>query len=135
MNHLNYQPGYLDPRIRIIRLKENKGPGVTREIGRVESSGDHINYLDSDDYLHPEKIKQQVQVLLRNHAADMRHCNSDIFLLIQLLMKVIPVQISDHSFSTILPIILFQRTLAKQLPFVDKKSNKFDWALVLPLGW
>ncbi|MGC4020654.1 MAG: glycosyltransferase family A protein [Cyclobacteriaceae bacterium] len=41
----------------------NKGGNVTRNRLLALSSGEWIQYLDSDDYLLPEKIKHQVDVL------------------------------------------------------------------------
>ena len=45
--------------VRVIH-RENGGPGVARETGRVAASGEFIQYLDSDDLLLPRKFELQV---------------------------------------------------------------------------
>jgi glycosyltransferase involved in cell wall biosynthesis len=51
--------------IRVIH-KENGGPGLAREAGRLVTRGEFIQYLDSDDWLLPGKFEMQVQAL-RDH--------------------------------------------------------------------
>ncbi|MCU0598933.1 MAG: glycosyltransferase family 2 protein [Desulfobacterales bacterium] len=48
--------------ITVIR-KENGGPGLAREAGRLKAKGEYIQYLDSDDWLLPEKFMIQVNAL------------------------------------------------------------------------
>ncbi len=52
-------------RIRVIHLP-HRGPGPTREAGRLTACGEFIQYLDSDDRLHPEKFERQIAAL-RSH--------------------------------------------------------------------
>ncbi len=52
-------------RIRVLHLS-HRGPGPTREAGRAQARGEFIQYLDSDDRLHPEKFARQIAAL-RNH--------------------------------------------------------------------
>ena len=54
-----------DPRVRSIR-RENGGPGLARESGRVEARGEFLQYLDSDDLLLPRKLELQVAALRAN---------------------------------------------------------------------
>ena len=44
---------------------QNRGPGPARETGRQMARGEFIQYLDSDDLLHPTKFEIQVQALRR----------------------------------------------------------------------
>jgi hypothetical protein len=48
--------------IRVIH-QENAGPGLARETGRQVARGEFIQYLDSDDWLLPDKFKLQVEAL------------------------------------------------------------------------
>lgn len=41
----------------------NGGPGPAREAGRLQATGEFIQYLDSDDRLLPEKFERQIQAL------------------------------------------------------------------------
>lgn len=50
------------PEVRGIR-RENGGPGLARETGRLEARGEFIQYLDSDDVLLPHKFEAQVAAL------------------------------------------------------------------------
>jgi glycosyltransferase involved in cell wall biosynthesis len=43
-------------------FQENKGGGAARNLGLVESHGEFIQFLDSDDVLAPSKISEQVRV-------------------------------------------------------------------------
>lgn len=43
--------------------KDNGGPGLAREAGRIVARGEYIQYLDSDDWLLPGKFKIQVKAL------------------------------------------------------------------------
>src|SRR5436305_2913060 len=42
--------------LRVIR-KPNGGPGAAREAGRVAARGEFLQYLDSDDWIHPRKFE------------------------------------------------------------------------------
>lgn len=51
--------------IRVIR-QANAGAGAARETGRLAARGDFIQYLDSDDFLLPNKFSDQVAALEAN---------------------------------------------------------------------
>ena len=51
--------------VRVIH-KQNGGPGLAREAGRLIARGEFIQYLDSDDWLLPDKFAMQVKAL-RDH--------------------------------------------------------------------
>jgi glycosyltransferase involved in cell wall biosynthesis len=53
------------PEVRAMH-RENGGPGVARETGRLAARGEFIQYLDSDDLLQPKKFELQVAGL-RHH--------------------------------------------------------------------
>jgi len=65
-------PGILDqlrdenPDIITVLHQPNQGPGLARETGRVAAHGDFIQYLDSDDWLLPDKFTIQVRALEDN---------------------------------------------------------------------
>jgi glycosyltransferase involved in cell wall biosynthesis len=50
----------------LVLRQNNGGAGLARETGRRAASGDFIQYLDSDDYLLPNKFTDQVKALT-NH--------------------------------------------------------------------
>jgi glycosyltransferase involved in cell wall biosynthesis len=48
-----------DPRIHLIALSENGGPGVARNAGWEQASQPWLAFLDADDAWHPRKIELQ----------------------------------------------------------------------------
>lgn len=52
-----------DPRIRLIRMKENRGAYVARNRGLDEATGVYVTIHDADDWSHPLKIETQVRFL------------------------------------------------------------------------
>ncbi|TWU05952.1 glycosyltransferase family 2 protein [Stieleria varia] len=59
--------------IRVI-TQSNSGPGAARNTGLAIAQGEFIQYLDSDDVLHPEKFSKQVQSLTENTDAGVSYC-------------------------------------------------------------
>lgn len=45
-----------------------KGPSVCRNYGYEHSKGDYIQWFDSDDLMHPEKLKTKIEVAIMNGA-------------------------------------------------------------------
>lgn len=43
--------------LRILRTEENSGPGIARNLGLNEASGEWIVFMDSDDRLSPDTLK------------------------------------------------------------------------------
>lgn len=43
--------------------QENRGPSAARNLGLIRSGGEYIQFLDSDDRLHPQKIEAHVATL------------------------------------------------------------------------
>jgi glycosyltransferase involved in cell wall biosynthesis len=60
--------------VRFVRI-ERGGPGVAREAGRARIEGEFVQYLDSDDLLHPRKFERQVD-LLRGHDGGIAYCKT-----------------------------------------------------------
>lgn len=53
-------------RLKIIRLKENVGTYVARNVGMSYASGDLITFHDADDWAHPQRIEEHVKAHLKN---------------------------------------------------------------------
>ena len=51
------------PREIVVLRLSHRGPGPTREAGRLRARGEFIQYLDSDDLLRPSKFAAQVRAL------------------------------------------------------------------------
>lgn len=52
-----------DPRLRLIRLPENRGAGGARNAGIAEARGELVAFQDSDDRWLPEKLSRQIEAL------------------------------------------------------------------------
>lgn len=52
-----------DSRIRLLRLSENGGPGVSRNNSIINSRGQYIAFLDSDDTWMPDKLEKQLALM------------------------------------------------------------------------
>lgn len=55
--------------IRWLR-QENQGAVVAKQNGFLQARGTHIQFLDSDDLVHPEKFQREIATL-RDHDADL----------------------------------------------------------------
>lgn len=58
-----------DPRIKMLHLKENIGPGAARNHGVAESTGSFICFLDADDWWEPTFLEEMVQLMERHPGA------------------------------------------------------------------
>ena len=54
---------FADPRISYVRLDENRGAPVARNIGARHARGSFLTFLDSDDEMLPEYVTEQVAAL------------------------------------------------------------------------
>lgn len=53
-----------DPRIKLLRGKNNRGAYVARNAGLRRATGEFVTVHDADDWSHPQKIELQVRDLL-----------------------------------------------------------------------
>lgn len=51
-------------------VQQNAGSQVARNTGTIASTGEYIQYLDSDDLLYSEKLERQVAFLQKNTTCD-----------------------------------------------------------------
>jgi glycosyltransferase involved in cell wall biosynthesis len=52
-----------DPRIQYHQLDRNRGRGYARQFGLERARGKYIAFLDADDWIYPEKLRNQLAVL------------------------------------------------------------------------
>jgi glycosyltransferase involved in cell wall biosynthesis len=63
----HWQDRFKDEAGLVIRYfrQPNSGVGSARNRGLIESRGEYIQFLDSDDLLHPQKLSRQIECLRR----------------------------------------------------------------------
>lgn len=54
---------FADPRVQFHRLERNLGRAAARQFALERATGTYLTFLDSDDWLYPEKLVRQVQAL------------------------------------------------------------------------
>ncbi len=54
-----------DPRFKLIRQDENRGPGAARNRGIREAQGKYITFIDPDDWVEPELLAVEHAAIVR----------------------------------------------------------------------
>ncbi len=62
-NSLSLCEKHIDPRIRIVNHKHNRGLAAARNTGINNAKGEYIAFIDSDDIWHNDKLKYHVEHL------------------------------------------------------------------------
>ena len=52
-----------DRRIKLYRLEHNRGRGYARQCCLQNASGKYVAFLDADDWIYPDKLRQQVELM------------------------------------------------------------------------
>lgn len=55
-----------DPRFKYIKLENNSGAAIARNVGLENAKGRYIAYLDADDIWLPEKLERQIRFMEEN---------------------------------------------------------------------
>lgn len=64
---INLVKSFSDKRIKLIKLKENKGVSYARNKGVKLSTGKFLCFLDSDDYWSLDKVEKQIKFIKSNN--------------------------------------------------------------------
>ncbi|MDX3927023.1 MAG: glycosyltransferase family 2 protein [Shinella sp.] len=129
-----------DPRVRLIALEENRGPGGARNAGFEEARGRWIAVLDSDDTVRPGRLARLIgraQVAEAQIVVD----NLDVVTANGLMTRMFPEEeLARHAFLTLPAFIesniLFrsQHNFGYMKPvferrFLEEKHLRFDESL------
>jgi|ERR1039458_2484199 glycosyltransferase involved in cell wall biosynthesis len=59
---------FRDSRIRYVRLETNRGRPHARNLATSMAKGDLLTMLDADDWIYPDKLERQVQIIEANQS-------------------------------------------------------------------
>lgn len=123
-----------DPRIRLFKNTKNLGPAKSRNLGLDNAKGDYITFLDSDDFIHKDKLNSQLLFMKLNNFK-MTHgnyffCNSNR----DILKRVVTSEKIDYH--TLLRgnqfkimTVLIERKVIEDLRFPDVKHEDYAFYL------
>lgn len=77
--------------VKVIR-QENKGPGAARNTGIRVSTGNILQFLDSDDLLLPNKFEVQLDFWRRNPEFDIVYCDHLYFRDSEMPLAILPAR-------------------------------------------
>lgn len=131
-----------DSRVKLIPLTRNQGGGAARNAGILNATNKYIAFLDSDDFWHKDKLRQQVDFLEAN-AADILFTSVEVVGLDGASQKSLNVKyerdqdVSEYIFKYDGVIqtssIMIKTSIAKQVLFnpVLKRHQDYDFILRL----
>jgi glycosyltransferase involved in cell wall biosynthesis len=116
--------------------KENGGPGLAREAGRLRAKGEYIQYLDSDDWLLPEKFTIQVKALRDRPECDIAY---GISRLVDDQGNVLedPSKWTGRKFDYLFPALLIDRWWHTHTPLYSRRISDLagSWPKQRPEDW
>lgn len=108
---------YASDKIKVVK-QVNKGASAARNHGISLAKGEYIQFLDADDFLHPQKIEQQVNTLSKF---------SDLHLIGGTWQRFITNL--DHLFGEIAPPTLVE------LQYFEKAKWLIERPMMIPHTW
>lgn len=67
------------PDVKVVSLEKNVGPGLARNAGVENCSGEFVAFLDSDDKWLENKIEKQIEFAKENPDSKCFHCGLSVF--------------------------------------------------------
>jgi glycosyltransferase involved in cell wall biosynthesis len=125
------------PEVVLALQQGNQGPGAAREAGRRSARGEFLQYLDSDDLLHPEKFAVQVAALRADRNASIAYCETREYAIGaeprdvpsqrpgDPLRRLFPALLGGRCWQTVSP--LFRRSLTDALGPWSALRREEDW--------
>ncbi len=121
--------------IRVLH-QANAGPGLAREAGRQVAAGEFIQYLDSDDWLLPNKFADQVAVWQRHQDVDIIY---GITQLVDEHARVLasPSKQTGEDHDALFPALLMNRWWHTSTPLYSKRISDLagPWLGFRPEDW
>jgi glycosyltransferase involved in cell wall biosynthesis len=127
-------------KIKIINLKKNCGPYKALDVGLKKISGKYISILDSDDIIHPNKLKSQVKELEYNQKVGLVATWYKVIDKNNKIIKTFKINSNKDFFNFVFPCqnlicnssVMFRRNVLKKIKFYNKSffySNDYHFYL------
>jgi glycosyltransferase involved in cell wall biosynthesis len=125
------------PGVVVALRQDNAGPGAAREAGRLLARGEFIQYLDSDDWLHPRKFERQVAALREHPECGVAYCKTHEYVIGtdpgerasfrtgEWFDQLFPDLLSGRIWQTVTP--LFRRTVSDAVGPWSTLRQEEDW--------
>lgn len=124
----------------MLYTQENSGASIARNLGLSKCKGDYVKFLDSDDFLEPGVIKQQVEFSKRIDTNQIAYGNYNLFKNNKKTQKDTYIDKSGQTASLILTDILTSTPLHKKWMldevggFDGRLKNGQEWNLHIRLS-
>jgi GT2 family glycosyltransferase len=117
-----------DPRVRLIRLERNMGPGLAAQWGMDEALGAYIARMDADDVMHPGRIALQAAFLDRHPEVDICGTAMDLVGRTEVIRRS-PASHEDIAAQLLFGVGLFQPTMMVRRTALDRSGLRYrpDW--------
>lgn len=122
-----------DPRFVIVHFEKNLGRPIARQAALDAAQGEYLAFLDADDFYHPEKLAEQVQILEQYTDVDLVSCGNACYNAAFNLETVrgcgngiAKVYEYGHRLNCALRTSLVRLDLARKVPFNTKLKHAQD---------
>ena len=121
--------------IRVLR-QANAGPGAARERGRLAARGAYIQYLDSDDWLLPNKFTDQVGALRASPECSIAYGTARLVAADGSLLAEPSRRTAEHH-AQLFPLLLVERWWHTHTPLFRRSISDAagPWPLFRPEDW
>lgn len=127
-------------KIKIVNLKKNLGPYKAITIGFKKVTGKYISILDSDDVIHPNKLKSQVKELESDQKVGLVATWYKVIDKNNKIIKTFKINPNKDFFNLVFPCqnlicnssVMFRRDVLKKIKFYNKSfyySNDYHFYL------
>ncbi len=109
--------------------QNNSGPASARNVGLKNSNGRYVAFLDSDDIWLPEKISEQVKILLENPEIKVVHTDIKLYKDGNLMGSCYPTEYQERKMfenlllnkgSVVCSTVLVEREYLKKIGYFDE---------------